>query len=224
MGYYTDYTVSLFAVKKDGEFLFDEETKRKKAIDLFRWINKVRKEDNAKFYPFEKDIDDAIQEFFEDPSGFSKEFCLDSYDVKWYDWKQEMAELSRAFPDLVFKVHGWGEESDDLWDAYFCAGKRQDCTATLEPFDPTKFGGKSPVAVSENSLYLKDFLKTFSYNGEFVPIVLEKKNNIFDYEVFGYHNTETAIEEFGDLIVETWKISHNEAGMALRVRVKKGEI
>lgn len=83
---------------------------------------------------------------------------------------------------------------------------------------------KNPVAVSENSLYLKDFLKTFSYNGESVSIVLEKKNNIFDYEAFRYHNTETAIEEFGDCIVETWKISHNEVGMTLKVRVKKGEI
>lgn len=30
MSYYTDYTVSLFAVKKDGKFLFDEETKKKR--------------------------------------------------------------------------------------------------------------------------------------------------------------------------------------------------
>lgn len=223
MGYYTDYTVSLFAVKKDGKFLFDEEVKKEKVIDLFRWINKVRKEDDAKFYPFEEDIDDAIQEFFNDPSGFSEEFYLEAYEVKWYDWKQEMTDLSRAFPDLVFKVHGCGEESGDVWDAYFCAGKRQDCTATFEPFDPTKFGGKNPVTVSENSLYLKDFLKTFSYNGESVSIVLEKKN-FFDYEVFRYHNTETAIEKFGDCIVETWTISHNEVGMTLKVSVKKGEI
>lgn len=192
-------------------------------IDLFRWINKVRKEDDAKFYPFEEDINDAIQEFFNDPSGFSEEFYLEACEVKWYDWKPEMTDLSRAFPDLVFKVHGCGEESGDAWDAYFCAGKRQDCTATFEPFDPAKFGGKNPVTVSENSLYLKDFLKTFSYNGESVSIVLEKKN-IFDYEVFRYHNAETAIEKFGDCIVETWTISHNEVGMTLKVSVKKGEI
>lgn len=35
MGYYTDYTVSLFAVKKDGKFLFDEGAKKEKVIDLF---------------------------------------------------------------------------------------------------------------------------------------------------------------------------------------------
>ena len=79
---------------------------------------------------------------------------------------------------------------------------------------------KNRVAVSENSLYLKDFLKTFSYNGESVSIVLEKKNNIFDYEVFRYHSTENAIEKFGDLIVETWTISHNQVGMTLKVNVK----
>ena len=79
---------------------------------------------------------------------------------------------------------------------------------------------KNSVTVSENSLYLKDFLKTFSYNGESVSIVLEKKNNIFDYEVFRYHNTETAIKKFGDLIVETWTISHNQVGMTLKVNVK----
>ena len=225
MGYYTRYyTVSLFAVKKDERFLFDEEAKRGKAINIFRWINKVRKEDDAKFYPFEEDIDDAVREFFDNPNGFSKEFCLESYRVKWYyDWKREMKDLSRAFPDLVFKVHGCGEENGDVWDAYFCAGEMQDCKAVLEPFDPTKFGGKSPVAVSENSLYLKDFLKTFSYNGELVSIVPEKKN-IFDYEVFRYHNMENAIEKFGDYTVEAWTISHNWAGITLKVTVKKGEI
>ena len=79
---------------------------------------------------------------------------------------------------------------------------------------------KNPATISENSLYLKDFLKTFSYNGESVSIVLEKKNNIFDYEVFRYHSMETAIEKFGDLIVETWTISHNQVGMTLKIRVK----
>ena len=82
---------------------------------------------------------------------------------------------------------------------------------------------ESLVTVSGNSLYLKDFLKNFSYNGESVSIVLEKKN-IFDYEIFRYHNAETAIEKFGDCIVETWTISHDEVGMILKVSVKKGEI
>lgn len=223
MSYYTKYTVCLYAVKKDGEFLFNEEAKVGKAIDLFRWINNVRKEDADKFYPFEKDIKNAIWEFFDNPNGFSKKFCFTSCDTQWYDWKQEMADLSSAFPDLVFKVHGCGEESGDVWDAYFCAGEKQECKAVLEPFDPTKFGGKSLVTVSGNSLYLKDFLKNFSYNGESVSIVLEKKN-IFDYEIFRYHNAETAIEKFGDCIVETWTISHDEVGMILKVSVKKGEI
>ena len=31
--------------------------------------------------------------------------------------------LSEQFPNVIFKLHGIGEENGDIWDAYYKAGK-----------------------------------------------------------------------------------------------------
>ncbi len=36
-----------------------------------------------------------------------------------------MIAMSLAFPHVLFKLHGEGEENDDIWDAYFLDGKSQ---------------------------------------------------------------------------------------------------
>lgn len=51
--------------------------------------------------------------------------------AKWYSWVEDMKELSKIFPETVFKLHGEGEENDDLWDAYFKNGKEQECRADI---------------------------------------------------------------------------------------------
>ena len=40
-------------------------------------------------------------------------------EAKWYDWESDMSLLSKRFPDVLFCLHGDGEDSDDKWDAYF---------------------------------------------------------------------------------------------------------
>ncbi len=47
----------------------------------------------------------------------SKDSC------KWYRWKDEMKEISQAFPEFYFHLHGEGEETEDIWDATFKNGK-----------------------------------------------------------------------------------------------------
>ncbi len=44
---------------------------------------------------------------------------------KWYSYQEDMIAFSKQFKDVVFKVHGEGEESGDIWDAYFLNGKSQ---------------------------------------------------------------------------------------------------
>lgn len=51
--------------------------------------------------------------------------------AKWYDSFNDMKEFSRSFPGVVFKLHGEGEQNDDLWDAYFKDGKGQNCSADI---------------------------------------------------------------------------------------------
>lgn len=62
--------------------------------------------------------------------------------IKWYEWTENMKELSLVFPDTLFILEGEGEESGDLWKAYFKNGKSQEIRAEVvfEEFDPEKMG------------------------------------------------------------------------------------
>lgn len=51
--------------------------------------------------------------------------------AKWYDCSDDMKELSKLFPETVFRLHGEGEQNDDLWYAYFKNGKGQECRADV---------------------------------------------------------------------------------------------
>lgn len=58
----------------------------------------------------------------------------------WYDWEEDMILLSKKFPDVLFKLHGTGDDPEDLWEAYFFDGKIQVCPVkiTYDDFDPAK--------------------------------------------------------------------------------------
>lgn len=68
------------------------------------------------------------------PGGDSEVYC------RWYDWDKDMAALSLEYPDILFTLYGDGEDSDDLWCAYFLNGKKQIAAAEIvyPPFDPVK--------------------------------------------------------------------------------------
>jgi len=65
---------------------------------------------------------------------------IDEAEAKWYEHDQDMAVLSKAFPDVLFCLHGEGEDNQDMWETYYFAGKMQYCEAmiTYAPFDPAK--------------------------------------------------------------------------------------
>lgn len=66
---------------------------------------------------------------------------------KWYDWEEDMLLLSTRFPEMLFTMHGDGEESDDLWYAYFHAGHVQHCPVQLVyPEYDKRLLDKPPIA------------------------------------------------------------------------------
>lgn len=70
--------------------------------------------------------------------GYALTDDFNAYDsVKWYDHKKDMIEISIAVPDVLFELHGEGEETGDIWDHYFKNGKAQLCKAkiVIPPFD-----------------------------------------------------------------------------------------
>ena len=92
------------------------------------------------YYPFEYSLKDFLNEITEE-SGITFALTLENdYASKWYDNEKEMLELSKEFPDVLFKLHGIGEESEDIWNEYFMNGKNQYCKAEfiIPPFDRNK--------------------------------------------------------------------------------------
>lgn len=57
---------------------------------------------------------------------------------KWYDWEEDMAALSKKFPNFLFLLEGDGEYRDDVWGAYFLDGliMRDARKIVVEAFDP----------------------------------------------------------------------------------------
>ena len=43
--------------------------------------------------------------------------------AKWYDHEKDMKALSEKYPDLTFSVEGDGEETMDLWQCFWHAGR-----------------------------------------------------------------------------------------------------
>ena len=61
------------------------------------------------------DIDDIL--------GCGDMSALESCCAKWYEYGDDLRKLSEKYPDIAFCVYGDGEESDDLWQEYWQAGK-----------------------------------------------------------------------------------------------------
>lgn len=64
--------------------------------------------------------------------------------AKWYEYEADMCLLSTKFPDVMFELSGQGEDSEDMWIAYFYQGKTQHCPAiiTFDDLDLKKMVSK----------------------------------------------------------------------------------
>lgn len=69
----------------------------------------------------------------------NKTFVADE-PMKWYNYHEDMLDLSIKFVDVLFELTGNGEESGDIWRCYYLNGKSQRCPGaiTFDPFDASK--------------------------------------------------------------------------------------
>lgn len=77
--------------------------------------------------------------------------------AKWYDYNQDMLLLSKKFPEVLFYLHGEGDNEEDLWDAYYQNGKVQNCHAEIiyPPYDENKMVAV-PVTQTRYSYQIDD--------------------------------------------------------------------
>ena len=104
MGYYTSFTITATKDKDGFEEITREENLKiaRKLCQLSNWF----------------EISDLDEE-----SQFPLEDLIESDQHKWYDHFDEMKELSERFPNVYFKLHGFGENAMDVWKEYFYQGK-----------------------------------------------------------------------------------------------------
>ena len=127
MGYYTNYSMEVIDIDNKG---YD-------AYKIAKYMLE-KNDESEKFYTFQYGLRDFIDNI---DLHINYDLCLDCDDeARWDDNEEEMLELSQEFPDVLFKLHGEGEESGDIWDKYFMNGKMQYCPAEIicPPFDRDK--------------------------------------------------------------------------------------
>lgn len=59
------------------------------------------------------------------------ELLDDGFYGKWYDWVEDMLELSKKYPDVLFTLDGAGEEPGDIWSCWFADGKKYFATVEM---------------------------------------------------------------------------------------------
>jgi hypothetical protein len=95
---------------------------------------------------FKLNAEPAFPDNFEEKFYEITDYSLEDYELngKWYDWNDDMINLSKIFPNTLFTVDGTGEENEDIWRAYFKNGESK----TVEPImtwpevDLSEFGKK----------------------------------------------------------------------------------
>jgi len=124
MGYYTRYTLEIdkdeevpVCEHNSGDHKFCQQCG--KAFSTVSLLNKLK--------------DEILSTY--GGAGFAE-----SGEVKWYDHEEDMRKFSKKYPNIIFALHGEGEESGDIWRKYFKAGKMQEAKAkiTLDEFDASK--------------------------------------------------------------------------------------
>lgn len=93
---------------------------------------------------FEISIQDGVKEFdeyineIEQLSGYQYNFLKDG--AKWYQCEHDMRIISANNPNVLFTVKGEGEESGDIWAAYFRNGlcQTENAKIVVEPFNELK--------------------------------------------------------------------------------------
>lgn len=112
MGYYTRHELEIMTDVEDNVVKEIEEYIAKR--DLVWQINELNNSSKLKF------IDEDGEPIW-----------LSGEPRKWYDSTEDMQRMSTKFKDVLFKLHGEGEDSGDLWNEYHLNGKYQYCQAEM---------------------------------------------------------------------------------------------
>lgn len=81
-------------------------------------------------------VDDEFAELFHRTT----QYWLNEGEIKWYNHDEDMIEISKLYPDVLFTLDGNGEDVGDIWRTYYKNGKMQETKAKFmfDEFDENK--------------------------------------------------------------------------------------
>lgn len=76
--------------------------------------------------PSVEDVAKTLNEVMGDPDpDYWKSVLRGDQPCQWYEYTENMVEVSRHYPGVVFSLNGCGEEPGDEWIEYYRDGKFQ---------------------------------------------------------------------------------------------------
>lgn len=112
MGYYTSYSLDVKYGNKDNIERLVEALRAKELIGYALDADYVIDGDKVGFGPYDTQ--------------------------KWYDHDDDMIEISKEFPDMVFKLYGSGEDFGDEWYTLYRDGNAETIHAELKWPEPER--------------------------------------------------------------------------------------
>lgn len=103
MGYYTAFSLEIKNLKNKNEF-----------YEVKTWLN----DRGLIRYVFDEGFC---------PDDFNYAYFSTYETAKWYGYDEDMLNLSKIFPHLTFRLEGWGEDADDMWQYYYQNGNSEFC-------------------------------------------------------------------------------------------------
>jgi hypothetical protein len=119
MGYYTSYSLGI-VVDANASLLGDS-----RRVEIMKHILEMAKDDNYYWGIFAGSIEEELAH----SSKYDQWSAEESH--KWYEYDQDMKALSLKFQDVIFMLHGEGEDEDDKWNKYYLNGRVQVCHAIV---------------------------------------------------------------------------------------------
>lgn len=130
MGYYTSFYLGI-TVDANAVLLGDSRRK-----EIMQHLIELSNDNGTYWGIFRASIEEELAHGQKYDYWSAEESC------KWYDHDIDMKALSLKFQDVIFTLHGEGEEEDDKWNKYYLNGQVQFCQAKItieyEPFDVCK--------------------------------------------------------------------------------------
>lgn len=143
MGYATSYSLEL--TQLDNEVQTVEKTidgliadVKNNKLDQAKLIEQLNQVKNGYANVDEDYILTDLRKTYDEARYALTESGSTNNSSKWYEHKENLKEFSKKYPNWLFTLSGKGEESGDIWKAYFVNGKMQLAKAriVIDEFNP----------------------------------------------------------------------------------------